>query len=280
MHTEQAYKHCKMVIEKHSKTFSKAFQHLPKAKRQAVWAVYAFCRTADDLVDEGTNQEEDLDQFEQELMQFEQGAVPRERLLWTALSDTFSRFDFDLKPFYDMIAGQRMDLRSRSYTSVEEVLDYSYHVASTVGLMLLPILAPGKENDLRPSAIKLGYAMQLTNILRDVGEDIRLGRKYLPDDLMKEYGYTREMLEAGIVNESFVQVWERLATLAESFYQEGLQDIHLYSPAARLPVQAAAYFYREILQTARNNRYDVFKQRAVVSTETKQHILSGLALSK
>lgn len=276
MQVHQAYEHCKTVIEYHSKTFSKAFTHLPKAKRNAVWAVYAFCRTADDIVDEGNNKEEELRAFKQQLDQFNQGTLPLQQPLWIALDDTFKNFDFDITPFYEMILGQEMDLYHRKYDNFDQVVNYSYHVASTVGLMLLPILAPSNKKRLVPSAIKLGYAMQITNILRDIGEDFTRGRCYIPADLMKKYGYTKKMLADGVVNKAFIQIWEEMAAEAEVYYREGLADMHLYPLHSRLPVQAAAHFYKQILQVARANDYDVFQRRAFVTPEQKKSILSGL----
>jgi 15-cis-phytoene synthase len=280
MEVRQAYDYCRKVIENNSKTFAKAFQHLPKDRRRAVWAVYAFCRTADDIVDEGVNKEIELQRFKHDLDRFAAGDIPDSSPLWTALNHTFHLFSFDLKPFYEMISGQEMDLYGYSFQSFEDVLDYSYRVAGTVGLMLLPVLAPDTKEELKPSAVKLGYAMQITNILRDVGEDWEKGRKYLPEELMVKFGYTEQMLDAGEINDAFIGLWEEMASEAEAFYEESLESIHLYPVSSRLPVQAAAHFYRKILHTARQNKYDVFRRRAVVSQEEKSNILNGLAATK
>lgn len=277
MSVDEAYVYCKEIIEKHSKTFSKAFNHLPKEKREAVWAVYAFCRTADDIVDEaGSDPELDLKQFKSELEQFASGGIPDSSLLWIALKDTFTKFEFDLKPFYLMIEGQNMDLAKSRYHNTEEVLDYSYHVASSVGLMLLPILAPDSRRELEGSAVSLGYAMQLTNILRDIGADRHINRVYLPEKLMEKYGYTMSMLHNQEVNFSLIALWEELAGLAERYYEEAFSQIHLYPPDARIPVKAAGVLYREILNSVRRNYYDVFNKRAFVSVQDKQYILSGI----
>ncbi|SDN39284.1 phytoene/squalene synthase family protein [Alkalicoccus daliensis] len=280
MHVQQAYEYCKGIIETNSKTFAKAFHHLPKHKRQAVWAVYAFCRQADDIVDEESSENISLEDFQTQLNQFADGELITEDPLWIALKDTFKKYPMDLQPFYEMLQGQKMDLNHSKYKTLSEVLDYSYHVASTVGLMLLPILAPDKTKELRESAVKLGYAMQITNILRDIGEDYEKGRRYLPEELMKKHGYTESMLSAGIVNQAFIHLWEDLAGCAEGFYREALKDMHLYPLPSRVPVQAAAHFYERILHSARANNYDVFQQRAFVSLEEKKTILNGLAMIK
>ncbi|WP_147804857.1 phytoene/squalene synthase family protein [Alkalicoccus halolimnae] len=280
MQVQEAYDHCRLIIEQHSLTFAKAFKHLPRKKRQAVWAVYAFCRTADDIVDEGVEKERELKRFKKDLDRFADGDTPLHDPLWTALEDAFRHFSFDIQPFYDMIKGQEMDLYGYNYRSFNEVLNYSYHVASTVGLMLLPILAPDAKEELKLSAVKLGYAMQITNILRDIGEDMDRDRKYIPDELMKKYGYTQAMLERREVNQGFISIWEEMAQSAEKYYEEGLELTNLYPVHSRLPVQAAALLYKRILHSARRNEYDVFKRRAVVSQEEKSVILNELASIK
>ncbi|WP_416149618.1 phytoene/squalene synthase family protein [Salipaludibacillus sp. HK11] len=276
MLVNDAYIQCRNVIEYHSKTFAKAFHHLPKKKRQAVWSVYAFCRQADDIVDEGMNPQYELQMFKNQLDIFAQGELPEPSFLWIALDDSFKQFNFDLAPFYEMISGQEMDLRKNRYETVKELLDYSYHVASTVGLMLLPILSPMNQAQLKESAISLGYAMQLTNILRDIGEDFDRNRIYLPHDLMRKHGYTETMLSSRQVNDAFILLWEDLATQAETYYEDALECVNLYPINARMPVKAAAHFYKGILNSVRVNHYDVFHKRAVVSSEEKREILSAI----
>ncbi|WP_026689379.1 phytoene/squalene synthase family protein [Alteribacter aurantiacus] len=272
----EAYEQCHNVIKYHSKTFAKAFGHLPLKKRNAVWAVYAFCRTADDIVDEGDHPTQELAVFKRQLYSFAEGELPEENYLWIALRHTFATFEMDLQPFYDMLEGQYMDLVKKRYETLDDVKHYSYHVASTVGLMLLPILAPEKKERLREGAISLGIAMQITNILRDVGEDLERDRIYLPESLMTKLGYNERMLTEGIVNEEFIEVWETMAKEAEHFYEKGLASLKEYPLDSRIPVKAAALFYREILTSVRNNGYEVFHERAFVSVEEKNKILKTM----
>ncbi|SER45283.1 phytoene/squalene synthase family protein [Salisediminibacterium halotolerans] len=276
MNINEAYAQCKEIIDHHSKTFSRAFQHLPQMKRKGVWAVYAFCRTADDIVDEGENAEKELAFFREQLTRFKKGERPANTALWIALEDTFTRFDFSFQPFFDMLDGQHMDLTKTRYHTIEEVFNYSYHVAGTVGLMLLPILAPGREKELYNSAVHLGYAMQITNILRDIGEDAGRGRIYIPEERMSKHGYSEEELQQGEVNQSFINLWEEMAQEAEQEYEKGLAYIENYPRNARIPVKAAALFYREILQAVRKENYNVFQQRVFVSVEEKQQLFHSL----
>ncbi|MHC8521524.1 phytoene/squalene synthase family protein [Rossellomorea sp. H39__3] len=180
-----------------------------------------------------------------------------------ALDDVFKRFNMDREAFRDMIKGQRMDLAGRRYMKMDDVLDYSYHVASTVGLMLLPILAPGKERELREDGIYLGYALQLTNILRDVGEDLDRGRLYLPQDLLVKHECSVEDLREGRTTEAFRLVWEEMAGMAEHYYSLSMRTIGLYPIYSRAPVKGAALLYKEILNEVRKNGYDVFSKRTL-----------------
>ncbi|MGE6755257.1 phytoene/squalene synthase family protein [Rossellomorea sp. NPDC071047] len=273
----EAYDHCENIIKLHSKTFYRAFSLLPKDQKKAVWAVYAFCRRVDDIVDEGTKPTEDLQQFEMEFESFLTGYYNEEELMWVALDDVFAHFNMDIGAFRDMIKGQRMDLNGRIYVTMDDVLDYSYHVASTVGLMLLPILAPGKEHQLREDGIYLGYAMQLTNILRDIGEDLERGRLYIPQDLLVKYEYTVAELMDHRNNAAFQSIWEEMARIAEDYYEKAFRTMNLYPMYSRTPVKGAALLYRAILGEVRSNHYNVFSKKHFVSKDVKEKIISTIS---
>ncbi|MGP1906568.1 phytoene/squalene synthase family protein [Metabacillus sp. JX24] len=273
---KQAYQQCEEVIRHHSKTFYKAFSLLPPKKRKAVWAVYAFCRIVDDIVDEGERPSEELMEFTAEFDSFLRGDYSRDNFMWVALHDTFTNYDMDVEAFRDMIKGQGMDLVKIRYQSMEEVLDYSYHVASTVGLMLLPVLAPKKTNVLREGAIALGLGMQLTNILRDIGEDLERGRIYVPEEVMARHKMTEFDLQQQKVTPEFIRVWEHLAAEAEKHYDTAMLTMHEYPLHSRAPVKAAGHFYRAILNKIRLNDYNVFGERNFVSSEEKHAILSQI----
>ncbi|WP_216830484.1 phytoene/squalene synthase family protein [Alkalihalobacterium elongatum] len=272
---EKAYESCRLVIEKHSNSFAKAFNVLPSEKRKAVWAVYAFCRRVDDIVDNGGTLEE-LHAFKTEFKLFLKGSFSVYDDMWIALNDVFQRYSMDTEPFFDMIRGQEMDFEIHDYQSLEQLEQYSYHVASSVGLMLLPILAPNNELHLKNGAISLGLAMQLTNILRDVGEDLERGRVYIPADLMEKHDYTREELIKSTINDNFIHLWEDIAHRAEQLYDLALQTIDDYPMDARFPVKAALYFYRHILHSVRKNKYNCFTMRAYVIDVEKKRLLKQI----
>ncbi|WP_059105006.1 phytoene/squalene synthase family protein [Shouchella shacheensis] len=273
---EHAYAYCHNIISQHSKTFTKAFGSLPKKKRQAVWAIYAFCREVDDIVDEQPSSMTSLENFETEFAAFLDGDLPAGDPKWLALHDVFSTFDMNPQPFHEMIQGQYMDLHQQRYETLEELENYAYHVASTVGLMLLPVLAPTTHQRLQRDGIALGKAMQLTNILRDVGEDLSMGRIYLPRRLLSDYGVSEAQLLAGNVDQNFINLWECIATRAENLYQQAFTTMHLYPLNAQLPVKGAAHMYRAILDAVRKNEYDVFTKRAFIEKERKQSIMHSV----
>ncbi|WP_314733411.1 squalene/phytoene synthase family protein [Anaerobacillus sp. CMMVII] len=238
--------------------------YFTRAREKAVWAIYTFCRQIDDIVDELHSLEE-LEQFKLKFDRFLQGEFHDNNKLWLALHDVFEKFPIDPEPFYLMIEGQRLDFEKTRYSSLSEVEYYSYRVASSVGLMLLPILAPVPTARMKEGAKKLGIAMQITNILRDVGEDLKRDRVYLPEEYLRKHKLTLEDLKAQTIDHRFQALVEDLATYAEALYEEALESTNDYPLYSRIPVQAANYSYRAILNEIRNNHYNVFTKRAVVS---------------
>ncbi|MEB3252776.1 MAG: phytoene synthase [Cyanobacteriota bacterium] len=284
---EAAYELCRQVTAKYSKTFYMGTMLMEPAKRRAIWAIYLWCRRTDELVDgpqaQFTN-EKTLDRWEAQLESVFSGCPMGDEDV--ALVDTLERFPLDIQPFKDMIAGQRMDLRRSRYDTFEELELYCYRVAGTVGLMSTTIMgvdaqlesAPWRHHtplDPTPQAIALGIANQLTNILRDVGEDARRGRIYLPLEDLQRFNYSEADLIAGVIDDR----WRRLMAFqidrARRFYREAEAGISLLSPDARWPVWAALELYQQILDVIEENDYDVFSRRAYVPSWRKFFTLPG-----
>ncbi|QDI90144.1 phytoene/squalene synthase family protein [Salicibibacter halophilus] len=278
-HLEEAYLYCKQIIQQHSKSFYYAFSQLPEEKANAVYAIYAFCRLADDGVDEVTSRElqlENLNRLEKELRLFEKGKE-LDHPLWLALRDVFTRYNMDISPFYDQLKGQAMDVYFSTLETMEQVEKYSYYVAGSVGLMLLPIIASTSTRELSDEAISLGIAMQITNILRDVGEDYQANQKiYLPRQEMHGIGYTEDKLALGVINEEFISIWERMANRAENLYEIFLDHVHHFDDDSKVPLVLSAKVYRGILASVRNNDYDCFGKRNAISNEDMQKIYSTI----
>ncbi|MGL4624454.1 MAG: phytoene/squalene synthase family protein [Culicoidibacterales bacterium] len=276
MQIKQAYRECEHIIKQNSATFYKAFSLLDKADRQAVYAVYAFCRIVDDIVDEGENVEQELTIFKSEYEQFLQGRYRATSAHWVALADVFQRYSMDAQAFRDMIIGQEMDLTVHRYETLAELEGYCYHVATTVGLMLLPILVPKVTPVLRENAHHLGYALQLTNILRDIKEDYQRGRIYLPQELLQQYQVSEQMLLGPEATPEFIAIWEALAAVATTEYERAEEQAELYPLRARLAVYGAAKLYAAIIEKIREKNYDVFSRKQYVDDAKKQIIIELL----
>ena len=262
--------YCENIIKKHSKSFYYAFSELPADKRYAVYAIYAFCRMADDSVDENTTtaaKSAALHQLRNELDLFsrqEEYDYP----LWRALRHVFNTFNMSIQPFYDQLIGQEMDIHFTSPKTLQELEDYSYYVAGSVGVMLLPIIASENQQHLRQAAVHLGVAMQITNVLRDIGEDFyEKNRIYLPERELLRFGYGQDKLVARLIDESFIAIWESLASRAENLYDAFTNHLEQFDHDSKVPVAMAANVYRDILNVIRENQYDCLSKKNFVAPE-------------
>ena len=255
---------CERVIERGSTSFYRAFSQLPHEKRQGVFAIYTFCRFADDCVDREASRAL-LDDLTVEFERFCAADAP-DKPLWRALDVVFETFDMDERPFFDMLEGQRRDLEFRQPQTMEELEDYAYYVAGSVGLMLLPVLHAESASDasLRASAVALGVAMQLTNILRDVGEDWASGRVYLPMSVLEEATCSPEQLAARRADETFVRAWELVARRSEELYLPMQRDVLRLDEDSRMPTLSSLFLYRGILDQVRVEGYPCLERRVIV----------------
>lgn len=258
------YKYCENIIKLHSKSFYAAFSVLPKTKRNAVYAIYGFCRYADDSIDV-LNSLYKLLELESSLDEFKEGNTP-DTPVFRALEDTFKSFDIDIEAFYHMIQGQKMDYEFTQPENIKEFKNYCYYVAGSVGLMLLPIIATENKDKLKDVALQLGEAMQITNILRDVGEDYRENRIYIPTDLLSEYPDSINAIKTNVVNDDFISAWESLAKIAEGNYANFFKYLNLFDEDSQKAVGNAALFYGEILNVVRRNGYNCLTKRQYVSS--------------
>lgn len=269
----EAYERCHQIIKNGSKTFYFGSLLLPYHKRRAMWAVYSFCRYTDDLVDNVASLTSAqitarLDHWEMEARATLDGKVSQTLSHLLAWSHSVSTFKVPSEPPLELIEGCRMDLNKRRYANFEELRLYCYRVASTVGLMTAPIIGYADPIALK-YAIDLGIAKQLTNILRDVGEDAHNGRIYIPLDEMQEFGYTEEELLKGVINQQFINLMKFQIERARRYYQQALPGIELLTKDSRLSIAVAANLYSRILDVIERNGYDVFTRRAYVPTHKK-----------
>ena len=283
LEVSRAYKVCTEIIRKHSKSFYFSARLLPYGKRQGIMALYAFCRTSDDLVDAADvlpdrqrardNAREALDRWAS-LASNPHGRNDNHPVA-RAWSDTRERFGIPQELAEELLSGIRMDLTIDRYETWDDLWVYCYRVASTVGLMSMYITGADSLEAV-PYAVQLGVALQLTNILRDVGEDARAGRVYLPTEELARFGYTDEMLFEGAVNREFIRLMEFQIGRAQALYEAAMPGISLLPRDSRVAVTAAATVYRGILDKIRVARYDVFTRRAHLGMGEKLCALPGI----
>ncbi|XP_051117766.1 phytoene synthase 2, chloroplastic [Andrographis paniculata] len=271
----EAYDRCGQVCEEYAKTFYLGTMLMTPERRRAIWAIYVWCRRTDELVD-GPNASHitptALDRWEARLEDIF-GGRPFD-MLDAALSDTVSKFPVDIQPFRDMIEGMRMDLWKSRYKDFDELYLYCYYVAGTVGLMSVPVMGIAPESNATTesvynAALALGIANQLTNILRDVGEDARRGRIYLPQDELAQAGISEDDIFAGKVTDKWRNFMKKQIKRARKFFDDAEAGVTELSSASRWPVWASLLLYRQILDEIEANDYNNFTKRAYVSKPKK-----------
>lgn len=276
---EKDFNQCKRLIMENSKTFYKAFSMLKNSlDRKAIYAVYAYCRVVDDSIDEYKDLNL-LKSYEDKLKNYQTNGITDD-FIFRSLDVVFKHYypkNYQFEPYFDLIEGQRQDYEFKQPDTMDDLLKYCYLVAGVVGEMLSYILSP-KENheEVKVVAKELGEAMQITNILRDIGEDLKRGRIYIPKDLMKKHGVLERDLKEGNISKNFINLFEELAVFATNQYDKALSKIDLFKEDARIPLYAASMLYREIIETIRNNAYQVFSKRQVVSKERKEEIIKNI----
>lgn len=267
-----SFRYCEAIVKHHAKSFYFCSHFLPFRKRIAMFAIYALCRTLDDIVDECPKEnkllaKEALTKWQEKIELLYSGKEAKEPIL-EAMQAVLSVYPVDKKPFLDLIAGVEMDLDERHYETFSDLRLYCYRVAATVGLMGSEVFGYSSKDAL-PYAESLGIAMQLTNILRDVGEDLTLGRIYLPKEDLEQFNYSNSDLQEKRINKNFIDLMKFEIARARGFYQQADEGIKMLSPDSRLTVLAASRLYGAILDQIERNCYDVFTRRASLSLSAK-----------
>lgn len=274
----EAYDRCSIVTSEYAKTFYLGTQLMTPEKKRAIWAIYVWCRRTDELVD-GPNASRitpaALDRWEERLEALFDGR-PYDSLD-AALTDTISNFPVDIQPFRDMIGGMRMDLVKSRYETYDELYDYCYRVAGTVALMSTPVMGVDStyKGPLEPvyrAALALGTANQLTNILRDVGEDAtQRNRIYVPLEDLDAFNIKEEDVMRGMFAPTTGRMddrWQAFMAFqierARQCFAEAEAGVNLLDKDARWPVWSALVLYRQILDGIEANGYNNFTKRAYV----------------
>jgi phytoene synthase len=271
----RSYEACRQVTRTHARSFSFASHVLPKERRMAAYALYAFCRSADDAVDTVSDVPvvERFGQVQRRLDRVFAGEGIVE-LTDLALADVVQRYGHDRAPFDGLLEGMRIDLEPVAFDTTEQLLEYCHLAAGVVGEMLLPVLgASGPEA--RARADDLGIAMQLTNILRDVGEDLDRERIYLPAQELALFGLTHEDVRARRRNEAWRAFLQFQIQRARDTYARADLGVPLIRTwGGRLCTRVMRLVYGDILRAIELNRYDVFSTRARTTTGRKVALLT------
>jgi phytoene synthase len=273
----ESYAVCRELARVNGKSFYFASHALPPGRRLATYALYAFCRTADDLVDRAVDEPREqvaLALAEQvvTLSGVYRGEVPAHGI-WPALADTIQRYRIPEEYLLALLEGVSMDLTATRYETFAELQGYCYKVASVVGLMMCHVFGY-RDTRALAYAEKMGLAMQLTNILRDVAEDLRMGRVYLPAEELAIFGLSERDLQAGTMDGRFQDFMRFQIARARRLYAEAHAGIHLLSPLSRLTAHLMGRVYAGILTAIEQAGYDVFRRRVYLDTPEKLRLMA------
>ncbi|MFP8964214.1 phytoene/squalene synthase family protein [Streptomyces nanhaiensis] len=289
-----AYTRCRELNSRHGRTYFLATRLLTPRQRPAVHALYGFARWADDIVDDldpALSPEQraralaELDEDLRRALRTGGGEHP----VIAALADTAARYAIDPAHFGDFMRSMGMDLHTTEYPTLDDLRVYMHGSAAVIGLQVLPVLdtvAPREEA--APHAAALGVAFQLTNFLRDVGEDLDRGRVYLPLDRLAAHGVDRDLLlwcrRTGRADARVRAALRELCETTREVYREAEPGIAMLHPVSRPCVRTAFVLYRAILDRIEASGYAVLHRRAVVPRRRRAAValggLAGVAVSR
>ncbi|HUJ11848.1 MAG TPA: phytoene/squalene synthase family protein [Verrucomicrobiae bacterium] len=287
---EESYRQCCQIARRTAKNFYYSFLVMPREKRRAMCAIYAFMRRSDDIADSAANPAVALDGLRQWRAQVNDALSGKESQAGTpmlpgneilpALVDTVQRYGIPRPHFQELLDGTEMDQTTTRYATFDQLYQYCYRVASAVGLIVLPIFGYKNEAALVP-AEACGIAFQLTNILRDVKEDARLGRIYLPLEDLKKFGIAENEIidasadsstEAGF-HSRFVELMKFEAVRAHGFYEKAQPLLKLIDADSRGTLAVMIGIYGGILRKIELSEFAVFDSRLRLSTAEKLWIV-------
>lgn len=280
-----AYQHCRRLNARHGKTYFLATRLLPVHRRPAVHALYGFARWADDIVDDLAStrtpeaRDRQLARLESELGAGLRTGLSSEPVV-RAVADTAKAYAIPHEHFADFMASMRDDLTVTDYATYDDLRSYMHGSAAVIGLQMLPVLGTVVPQEVAaPHAAALGVAFQLTNFLRDVGEDLDRGRVYLPADLLAAHGADRALLEwsraTGRPDPRIRAALEAAADLTRGVYREAEPGIDMLEPRARPCIRTAYTLYGGILDAIADDGYTVVQRRSVVPRRRRAAVALG-----
>ncbi|MEU1194348.1 phytoene/squalene synthase family protein [Streptomyces sp. NPDC005859] len=282
-----AYTRCRRLNARHGKTYFLATRLLPVERRPAVHALYGFARWADDIVDSldtavtADGRSADLARLRTGLERGLRGGDSTDPVV-VAVADTARRYGIDHRHFGDFMASMRSDLDVTDYSTYADLREYMHGSAAVIGLQMLPVLGTVvPREEAAPHAAALGIAFQLTNFLRDVGEDLDRGRVYLPADLLGAHGVDRELLywsrTTGHRDRRVIEALRAVEDLTRGVYREAAPGLRMLDPVSRPAIRTAFVLYGGILKAVADDGYAVVHRRAVVPRRRRAVVaLDGL----
>jgi phytoene synthase len=265
------------ISKKSKSSFYYAFNLLPEDKRDAMNTVYAFCRKTDDIVDENSDSTDlKYEKLRKWRIEFEKSfSGNSEFALLNKLGKTISNFNIPLDPFFELIKGMEMDLQKDRYKSFEDLQLYCYRVASTVGLMCIEIFGY-KHPSTKQFAVDLGIALQMTNILRDIGKDAKNGRIYLPQEDLLKFNYSEQEILSLIYNNNFRDLMVYESSRAKQYFNSATANLDLDDKKTMFAARAMQHIYYKMLENIIAADYDVFNNDIKVSKFEKVGIALGV----
>lgn len=264
------------IAKKSKSSFYYAFNLLGKERSEAMNIVYAFCRKSDDIVDDDNSSKDqkeiNLRNWENELKNSLEGHSNDSLLI--ELSKTINKFKIPHEPFFDLIRGMKMDLVKNRFQTYEELEDYCYCAASTVGLMSIEIFGY-KHRSTIEYAINLGKALQLTNIIRDVKTDSGMNRIYLPIEDLERFNYSEEELFNGVYNSNYFELMNFQAERAKEYFKNADKYLHLEDKKNLFAAQAMRHIYFKLFKLLSDKKFDVFNNNINVRKGDKLFIALG-----
>jgi phytoene synthase len=266
------------ITLKSKSNFLYSFFLLPKEKRKAIYTLYAFCRQTDDIADNLAPAEKRMHQlniWENELKKCFMKSVSN---YFETLKQVMEKFRIPFEHFLELIAGVRMDITNFKYHSFEDLKLYCYRVASTVGLMCIQIFGY-RDPLIKSYAENLGIALQLTNIIRDVGADSKMGRLYLPDNDIKAYNVSEKDILNHKYSDEFFQLMKHQATRAREYYQKADDCLSENELRNMLVSEIMKNIYFTLLEKIENHNFQVLDKKIRLSSPQKVYITLNTLLN-
>lgn len=261
--------YCSRLTRQSRSNFYYSFLFLPKEKREAMYAVYAFCRSVDDVADGPApllEKRTSLDEWRRELDRCYHGKAVHP--ITMTLTQAIRRFSIPQEYFDELITGVEMDLTCSRYPTFPELYTYCYRVAGVVGLMCIEMF--GYRNPhAKDYAVNLGVALQLTNIMRDLRVDAERGRIYLPQEELTRFGYSERELLQGVYNPAFVELMRSCSEQARQYFHSARQSLAVEDRRSLFAAEIMGTIYYQLLETIEASGYRVFDRTITLPTRRK-----------